>query len=223
MRPPGNLRDGLIEFINTLPDGCVIIEVGCYTGESSELFLRKATLLHCVDPWLPFSDPGDREMGGISNTRAMEKLFDKRMAPHEQKYLKHKSKSPQAARLFADFSADCVYIDAAHNEQAVTDDIRAWIWKVRPGGILAGHDYGHLDYGGVKRAVDKHFGHPDRIFPDTTWIIKGGADGPVQRLVPGPISGQPLSGNRLEQGRATFNLAGLGQPARATITNILDL
>ena len=33
-----------------------------------------------------------------------------------------------------------VFIDADHRYHAVRADIRAWINKVRPGGILAGHD-----------------------------------------------------------------------------------
>ena len=44
-------------------------------------------------------------------------------------------------KQFADNSLDFVYIDANHQDPYVTQDITAWQGKVRPGGILAGHDY----------------------------------------------------------------------------------
>ena len=194
MRPPGHLRDGLVEFIDTLPDGCVVIEVGSYKGEAAELFLRKAARVYCVDAWKPYTDIGDTAPGGILNMRAVEKLFDRRARDFPGRIIKVKAASPGAARLIPDFSADCDYIDANHTEVCLREDIRAWIWKVRPGGVLAGHDYGHMDYGGVKRAVDAHFGKPDRIFQDFTWMVKGGPDGTLQRILPRPVRGQPLSG-----------------------------
>ena len=41
------------------------------------------------------------------------------------------------------------------------EDLEAWFPKVKPGGILAGHDYADIDFGrtdfGVKSAVDEFF------------------------------------------------------------------
>jgi glycosyltransferase involved in cell wall biosynthesis/Flp pilus assembly protein TadD len=64
------------------------------------------------------------------------------------------ARSDRAAEQFADGSLDVVFIDASHNYESVKRDIRAWRPKVRPGGILAGHDYSNPDWPGVKRAVD---------------------------------------------------------------------
>ena len=52
--------------------------------------------------------------------------------------------SVAAAATFADASVDFVFIDARHTYDAVSEDLRAWWPKIRPGGILAGHDYGAL-------------------------------------------------------------------------------
>ena len=56
---------------------------------------------------------------------------------------------------------DFVYIDARHDYESVLEDLNAWFHKVKPGGILAGHDYadGMLPQGdfGVKSAVDEFF------------------------------------------------------------------
>lgn len=49
---------------------------------------------------------------------------------------------------------DFVFIDGDHSAEAVSADIRAWRPKVRPGGMLCGHDYGDPKHPGVRAAVD---------------------------------------------------------------------
>jgi hypothetical protein len=67
--------------------------------------------------------------------------------------------SLEAAHEFADHSLDIVYIDAGHLYHQVLADIKVWRNKVRHNGILSGHDYGHGQNKGVKKAVDE-------IYPD---------------------------------------------------------
>jgi hypothetical protein len=45
---------------------------------------------------------------------------------------------------------DFVYIDGNHNYRAVTEDIRAWWPKIRPNGVMGGHDF----YNGYARSHD---------------------------------------------------------------------
>lgn len=70
-------------------------------------------------------------------------------------------RSTDAAAEVPDGSLDFVYIDARHDYDAVLEDLETWVPKVRPGGIVAGHDYldGDLPEGrfGVKSAVDAFF------------------------------------------------------------------
>jgi len=73
--------------------------------------------------------------------------------------------SPEVADRFEDRSMDCVFIDAAHDEDSVATDIEAWRGKVKPGGILAGDDY--IAPWGVIPAVDKKF--PDRKLVGQAW------------------------------------------------------
>lgn len=59
-----------------------------------------------------------------------------------------------AAALFPDNSLDFVFIDAQHTEEAVTADIQAWLRAVKPGHLIAGHDY-DSHWRGVVLAVQK--------------------------------------------------------------------
>jgi predicted O-methyltransferase YrrM len=65
-----------------------------------------------------------------------------------------KGDSVETARQFADNSIAFAFIDAAHEYPAVQRDILAWWPKVKPGGILSGHDYGG-DWVGVTQAVNE--------------------------------------------------------------------
>ena len=65
--------------------------------------------------------------------------------------------SADAATEFDDHSFDFVFIDAQHTYEGVKDDIRLWRNKVRPGGLLCGHDYDYTRprFADVIRAVDE--------------------------------------------------------------------
>jgi len=93
--------------------------------------------------------------------------------------LKHKPlkimrlKSVEAAKLFPEHYFDFIFIDASHLYEDVKEDIIAWHPKVRPGGILAGHDYGVGKQRGyeVNKAVDEVFGKDGiEVFGKSTWV-----------------------------------------------------
>jgi hypothetical protein len=50
--------------------------------------------------------------------------------------------SVQAASSFKDESLDFVMIDGAHDYDSVRDDVRSWLGKVKPGGVISGDDAG---------------------------------------------------------------------------------
>jgi predicted O-methyltransferase YrrM len=66
----------------------------------------------------------------------------------------HNDLSTAAADHFEDESLDCIFIDGDHSEKAVRADINAYFHKVKPGGILCGHD---IDEPGVAAAVAGSF------------------------------------------------------------------
>jgi hypothetical protein len=51
--------------------------------------------------------------------------------------------SAEMAANIPDGSLNLCYIDAAHDYDSVRADIRAWLPKVRKGGVFAGHDALH--------------------------------------------------------------------------------
>lgn len=79
--------------------------------------------------------------------------------------------SHKAARLFENMSIGLVYIDGSHKENDVIADIRAWLPKIKKGGIIAGHDYG-AGWPDVVNAVKGEF-EPSKIqrHLGTVWSV----------------------------------------------------
>ena len=81
--------------------------------------------------------------------------------------------SVEVAETIPDESLDWVYIDADHRYESIKADYTAWYPKVRPGGIICGHDYGINDFG-VKQFIDE-LGVPFELTeedkPYQSWII----------------------------------------------------
>ena len=66
----------------------------------------------------------------------------------------HKSDSYAATAAFQDASLGLCFIDANHTFDGVVRDLESWWPKVRPGGVLAGHDYSDSRRFTVRPAVD---------------------------------------------------------------------
>jgi hypothetical protein len=62
--------------------------------------------------------------------------------------------SEEAANLTFNECLDFVYIDADHSYLGCLRDLELWWPKIRPGGMLAGHDYGQF---GVTDALNEFF------------------------------------------------------------------
>jgi hypothetical protein len=76
-----------------------------------------------------------------------------------------------ASQYFDDKSVDCLFIDAGHSREAVMKDIDCWLPKMKPNGIMAGHDYKAWE--GVNQAVTEVFGEPDKVENDCWFIYLG--------------------------------------------------
>jgi Methyltransferase domain len=162
------------------------VEVGVQRGDFSELILLNwhGRELISVDPWL--AAPPD-EYRDVSNLP--QEIHDNFYAEARRRLevFGDRSKiwrmtSKEAAARIESRSLDFVYLDARHDYESVKEDIELWYDKVRPGGILAGHDYvdGVRPQGvfGVKSAVDEFFAARGLTVgatldnPWPSWIVK---------------------------------------------------
>lgn len=159
---------GLHELLAALLHNATVVEIGVFAGEATRIFAAspKVARVYAVDNWA-FA-PGDVTLGAF-DPADVEAAFDRVMAERPDVIHKVKADSLSAAARFADGSLDLVYIDADHNYFAVRADLAAWRPKVKPGGILAGHDYDKI---GVRRAVDAAYPAGVHVCADASWWVR---------------------------------------------------
>jgi predicted O-methyltransferase YrrM len=176
LRPDGPARQGLIDLMNDVGTIYAMAEIGCYTGESTQIFAERVErVLYAVDPWRDNYDL-DHILAEAAPMEAIEKKFDERMKPFGDKVVKCKTPSLEAATRFkGEAPFDLVYIDANHKFKHLVDDLRAWGPLVRPGGFIAGHDFTDERWGvDVSTAVLRVLGRPDKVYQDGSWIKRIG-------------------------------------------------
>lgn len=133
------------------------VEVGTHRGDFAWRFLFTwiGAEFYAVDPYLGGYDPDDPASRGDRNHDA--RLGQDRLSEFGTRVHWVRKPSVEAATRFANSSVGFVYVDARHRYESVSEDLRAWWPKVKPGGVLAGHDF--LELGttdrcdGVQRAV----------------------------------------------------------------------
>ena len=65
-----------------------------------------------------------------------------------------------------------VFIDAGHLYDEVKSDICKWMCRLKPHGILCGHDYTAGEWHGVKKVVDELFDKNFTVVQETSiWCI----------------------------------------------------
>lgn len=132
-----------------------VLEIGCYRGVSTEVWLLHCASVVAVDPWPDVS---------------VRREFLARCShyPHLEMI---EGYSPGVLRSLIDRRFDLCYIDGDHSYEAVCQDIHVCLPLVRPGAFIGGHDYGG-DCPGVAQAVDELLGKPPWRFSDGSWLVK---------------------------------------------------
>lgn len=168
---PNVCRETLAEWFNSFGYK-VGAEIGVERGIFSSTIVKanEGVELFCVDPWEAYDGYSD----SLSSKDLPMKFLEaqERLAGYNVHFVR--KYSMDAVKDFADESLDFVYIDGNHNLPWVMDDIIQWEKKVRPGGIVSGHDY-----------IRKLKGRPTKYFviealswytelkPIDTWFILG--------------------------------------------------
>lgn len=162
-------QDARGELLKLLPAGAVCAEVGTWRGDFAAVILarRSPRRLYLVDPWEYRTEDryAQASYGGHDEDgqREMDAMHDDVLARFGEEIasgqvLVRRERSVAAAAALPAQSMDWVYIDADHSYEGVKADLEAYYGLVKPGGLIAGDDYGHEGawfQDGVKRAVDE--------------------------------------------------------------------
>lgn len=146
------------QAVQEAADGARLVEVGSWFGRSSAFMAvelansGKRADFYCVDTWQgsPTESAHQEQVrahGGSIKSVFLNNMRGLPVIPVE-------GDSADSASQFEDNSLDFVFIDASHEYHAVSRDIAAWYPKVKPGGVIAGHDVGWTGlFGAVQERI----------------------------------------------------------------------
>ena len=158
MKP--NELEWLLHTAEHLPINGTIVELGTFCGRSTMALCQGAELVcGTVITVDPFDDAAMRELPEWKTDvpcmydRFVQTVSELRLYPQVMRMT-----SLEAAKLIPDNSVDMVFIDGLHT--ATGEDIDAWRPKMKPGGVMAGHDYGAKEWS-VRGQVNARFASTD--------------------------------------------------------------
>ncbi len=183
-----DFQDVYDQAVAEASDGDVLVEVGSFLGKSVSYLADRAISsgkkirVVAIDPWdeqdnmewwihcdHPYPDP-PAGLNLIGKTIWAGFNYCIREAGVDEHIETLRMKSEDAAFRFSDASLSFVFIDADHRYHPVANDISLWRAKVKPGGILGGHDY-TAEWPGVVQAVDEAF--PGRVERHgCSWLVR---------------------------------------------------
>ena len=132
-------------------------EIGVRRGNYSKKLLQGMGdgRLILVDPWSEFHGHTG-ESADMKRANAHYNMTMRRLEPWKDKLIIKKMTSIDALSEIEDESLDFIYIDALHDFDNFVVDLIGWSKKVRPNGIVSGHDY-HTGFNfGVIEAVNAY-------------------------------------------------------------------
>lgn len=133
-----------VDLMRHIPHGGIGVEVGVCVGEFAEQIIKanRPKFLYGVDHWdAPINPVTDSAFRKEQRDRLWRTMYRLAKPIARGQYRPICLPSIDAARLFKPNSIDWVYIDAHHSYFALKADLEAWVPKVKPGGIISGHDW----------------------------------------------------------------------------------
>jgi len=125
----------------------IVAELGCAEGLFSADMAKWVGKFYMVDAWATLGN----QTGDGANDTAWHEINYKnamdRVAFAKEKITVLRGITWEMAAQVPDGSLDMVYLDACHMEECVRKDLEAWLPKVKPMGIVAGHDFLNSSYG----------------------------------------------------------------------------
>jgi predicted O-methyltransferase YrrM len=149
-------RRAIERIVRSMP-GCICVEVGTWAGLSAlRMAEAGASRVYCIDHWLGNANDDLSYAAQFYGQRHAFQTFCSNMGHFLfDTVIPLVGTSKQWASVWPSSFVDFVYIDAEHDYEDVWQDISMWKPHIRPGGIIAGHDYNVFP--GVNKAVHEHF------------------------------------------------------------------
>jgi Methyltransferase domain len=144
---PGQMSESELRGIENLArkapkEGCVV-EVGSLYGLSSFRWATSvdpSVTVHCIDPWV--REPWIVALVESRFPRCPEFGLEafRTFTASCRNIVPHQGCSPQDFKNW-DRPVDIFFDDAVHHNPFIRESLRFWLTKMRPGGIMCGHDY----------------------------------------------------------------------------------
>jgi len=167
-----NYGDLYTKIVKHAKEGDHFVEVGVWKGMSAcymavEIINSKKNIkFDCIDTWDYVETSAEISAGMCTN---LYEIFLDNIKPVQHIINPIRALSWGGANYYKDNSLNFVFIDAAHDYDSVSKDLKAWYPKIKPGGIISGHDYG---WEGVNRAVKEFFKDKYSIIEDgPCWLV----------------------------------------------------
>lgn len=136
-------RDQLGSVLNEMKLLRQGVEIGVFHGEYASTILKdwKGERLTGIDPYVNQLFDEYRDGCNKSNMEWVMTQMLLRLMPFSDRFHLLRQKSADATTHFVDGFLDFVYIDGNHSLPHIEHDLKAWWPKVKPGGIMGGHDF----------------------------------------------------------------------------------
>ena len=176
-------KDSILELENLCKDidenmRNTIIEIGCYRGESTSVFCKYFKRVICIDPWLKGYDKTDR--GSTENGDYIKNDFINNMKSYKNITIIKKfsyNAINDIEVMLNNTLVDAIYIDAGHQYEDVSADLKNYEKFVKKNGYICGDDY-KIKYPGLMKSVnefrnkkefiDKEF----KIYKNNSFMLK---------------------------------------------------
>lgn len=158
----------LSDLINTL-NFTVGAEIGAATGNTTSYLLSTCPTLrklYIVDNWIPIPDSPQW------NRDDMEDIFRKKLRGENRIQILKGTSWEQAERVKTR-NLDFAFVDASHDKESVMKDLKAWVPKVKIGGVICGHD---LHFPSVVEALNEIIPDYQKAGVDNCWFYKVSGD-----------------------------------------------
>lgn len=159
----------------------VVVELGTLIGQSTKAMACAGAIVFSIDNREGSPHDGTFAVYAVNRDSVVDALNENLGKLHGKKVHLIVGDSEEVAARWSK-AIDILYVDADHEYGPTKANILAWMKYVRPGGIIAGHDYCDL-FPGVVQSVDELF--PDcNVEGNVWWLEKPAAKEPVNRLAP---------------------------------------